>query len=345
MTIKANYKLLLEQLAMEGYARVYSSQYDNWRNDPKPRFVVLGRYKHPRTRNTLVGGINLHYLNDNQIEDLRKVIQKILQPRSLKARYWAGRKLAPKVFDTAYRTYNKDYIHAVTPQTLRFYSSVDEREAAKKEKEQEQSKHVVAKKDIKKAQAASAVAPKVSPEVSPEVKPEVKPKVGHGLEEPLEAEPAKEPEEPTVEPKTIEKEEPSISTKPEAEVEPEPREPIEPEREKGVDKEKPSSVQRRSKKEKEALELEPEYEEPSEPTSVQRRKKKEREKRKEKEEEIRQEQESPEEAKIRKKAEKESGITSTPVEPDTGVGPNAQEKKREQQEKKEEKKSSYEGET
>jgi len=123
-------------LLAEGYGKVMKTRYGEFKVDPKPRVLVLGKWKHPSTRNVLVGGVNLNYLNDRQVDHLQKVLKRVLATRRLKDRYWRGRDLAPDIFNNYYRTYNKKYIHAVTPETLKFHRSPDEikkdRESAKK---------------------------------------------------------------------------------------------------------------------------------------------------------------------------------------------------------------------
>ena len=40
--------------------------YDGFKNDPTPDILLLGAYRHPNTGNNLVGGVNLHYVSDEQ---------------------------------------------------------------------------------------------------------------------------------------------------------------------------------------------------------------------------------------------------------------------------------------
>lgn len=88
-------------------------RYSNFKNDPTPDILLLGSYQHPRTRNNLVGGINLHYLSKEQIENLSKVLPQIMAARNLYGRYHTGKRLIPDVFEHSYRTYNAAYIHGV----------------------------------------------------------------------------------------------------------------------------------------------------------------------------------------------------------------------------------------
>lgn len=86
--------------------------------DPSPDILLLGAYRHPGTGNNLVGGVNLHYLNSKQRDDLARVLPDIMGQRNLKARYWTGRNLLPDVFNNFYRTYNSRFIRGVQKDTL-----------------------------------------------------------------------------------------------------------------------------------------------------------------------------------------------------------------------------------
>ena len=133
----------------EGYGRVLDMTYANPgdKADPNranPYVLQLGKWRHPRTKNTLVGGINLKYLNDHDILVLRRYLPDILVNKNLKSRYWAGREDVPNrlrklnkndsaeklsyIFQTCYRTYNRDLITSISPKTFR-YMSADELKA------------------------------------------------------------------------------------------------------------------------------------------------------------------------------------------------------------------------
>lgn len=167
---------------LEGYGRVHNFNYDNFNVDPRPKILLLGRWRHPRTRNNLIAGINLNYLDDEQVIRLRRLLPSILKSRNLKNRYWAGRMLLPDIFNDLYRTYDSKYVHAITPATLKFWKPEAEKRRAAKEKERELRK---AKKQID-----LGVEPEPEKKVMP--KPEIaKPEI---VPEP------EEPEEPEVEP-------------------------------------------------------------------------------------------------------------------------------------------------
>jgi len=87
--------------------------YDNWHHDPNPDILLLGSWRHPSTQNNLVGGINLHYLNDKQRDSLARILPKIMGGGNLKDRYWIGREALPDVFNNFYRTYNANFIRGV----------------------------------------------------------------------------------------------------------------------------------------------------------------------------------------------------------------------------------------
>lgn len=92
--------------------------YSNYKVDPSPDILLLGAYQHPRTKNNLVGGINLHYLTKLQIDELSKALPQIMQAGNLYSRYHAGKRMLPDVFEKFYRTYNSSYIHGVTQDTM-----------------------------------------------------------------------------------------------------------------------------------------------------------------------------------------------------------------------------------
>jgi len=113
------------RVVREGYFKVLNMNYGNYKVDPRPLVVQLGKWRHPSTGNMLVGGINLNYLSDDQLERLRKYGPDLLQYKNLKNRYWRGRSLLPDVFDSDsgfYRTYNQDYIRIIDLGSLRFLS-------------------------------------------------------------------------------------------------------------------------------------------------------------------------------------------------------------------------------
>jgi hypothetical protein len=87
--------------------------YSNFKNDPTPDILLLGAWQHPGTRNNLVGGINIHYLNEKQRNALAEILPQIMQANNLKQRYWVGRHLLPDVFENYYRTYNSNFIRGV----------------------------------------------------------------------------------------------------------------------------------------------------------------------------------------------------------------------------------------
>lgn len=81
---------------------------------------MLGHWRHPTSGNNLVAGINLNYLSQQQRQQLQQALPQLLKSRNLKQRYWMGRRLLPQIFTNFYRTYRRDVIDTVTPQTLRF---------------------------------------------------------------------------------------------------------------------------------------------------------------------------------------------------------------------------------
>ena len=87
--------------------------YDNFKTDPNPDILLLGAYQHPNTKNNLVGGINLHYLRSDQVDNLSKALPQIMAAGNLYGRYHVGKRLVPDVFTNYYRTYNAAHIRGV----------------------------------------------------------------------------------------------------------------------------------------------------------------------------------------------------------------------------------------
>jgi len=110
-------------LLHEGYGLVNRFRYNRWQVDPKPTILVLGRWRHPNTGNELVAGINVNYLDDFDLNNLRKKLPMILQKRRLRDRYWEGRRMLPEIFEKYYRTYNRSEVGTVTRGTLRFWKT------------------------------------------------------------------------------------------------------------------------------------------------------------------------------------------------------------------------------
>jgi hypothetical protein len=131
----------LRIISEAGYGRTFSFDYQNASTDKRPRLLLLGKWRHPTTRNILLAGINLNYLTDEQLAEVRKNLKQIITPRNLKSRYWKGKQLLPDVFDDAYRTYDKDYVGSITKDTLKFWPS-----DAALEKAEKQAQDVEAKK-------------------------------------------------------------------------------------------------------------------------------------------------------------------------------------------------------
>lgn len=221
-----------------------SFSYAKWKNDPKPKVVVLGRWTHPSTGNTLVCGINLNYLDDAQLETLKKILPQVVMKESLKARYWEGMTLAADIFKTAYRTYNEKFINNIK------MSDFDVPESAPDAQQQDIepfNKPTISPEPDRLASEVplpadddSVPAPTLSepaktkplkvPETTPEVTPETTP-----LDEPIEpvAEPIAAPE-PKAEPeKALEK---APKPKPELEKQEKPKadKPEEPKTKKGI---------------------------------------------------------------------------------------------------------------
>jgi len=149
---------------VEGYGRLYNFDYANYDTDPRPSVLVLGYWKHPTTGNTLLGGINLNYLHDDQILRLRQALKEILQVRGLKLRYRLGKRLLPDIFKQ-YRTYNKDHVSAIGPSSLKFWDP--EQERIKQDKGKKKQQLIAKAKELKKHKEAEKA--KEEPPEQPDV--------------------------------------------------------------------------------------------------------------------------------------------------------------------------------
>lgn len=106
----------------EGYGKVYDFSYWNHHVDPRPHVLSLGRWvNHKGTK--LLCGVNMNYLSDDQVLALQGNLRTILGDRNLRRRVRTLRALMPDVFDSAYRTYNQDYVAVVKPGTLKMISA------------------------------------------------------------------------------------------------------------------------------------------------------------------------------------------------------------------------------
>lgn len=170
----------------EGYGRVLDIDYTHTRVDPKPKVLLLGRWKHPSTGNQLVAGINLNYLSKSQLDKLRYYAPEILKNKDLYTRYWVGKRLIPDVFESFYRTYRKDRVSAIDLATLKYMTpkelekTGETEKAARLQKRRDQLKTLRAKK---RARIRPALRPEVEPDIPPEVEPEI-PEVPEVPEEP-----------------------------------------------------------------------------------------------------------------------------------------------------------------
>jgi len=196
-----------KQLICEGYGRVWDMDYQKWIVDPRPRVLVFGSWVHRNTGNTLVGGINLNYLNQEQIERLRTYLPEILAQKTLKARYWEGKRLLPDVFDNQdgyYRTYNRAEIRYIRPEVFRFMTPNELSQAGETEK----AGQLATRRDVYKALSTGRQVGEPLPSLPPdEVPPGVEPEEPRPPEIPPEEPPAppKEPKPPEVQKKDQER--------------------------------------------------------------------------------------------------------------------------------------------
>ena len=98
---------------LESTARILRFNYERAKNDPRPRVMVLGRWLHPRTGNKIVVGINLNYLDEDEIHRLNRLLPRIMKPDTLKERWWTGYRLLRGIWLKAYRQYDERFIHSL----------------------------------------------------------------------------------------------------------------------------------------------------------------------------------------------------------------------------------------
>jgi hypothetical protein len=129
----------------EGYGRTYKFSYrahsrvkDPWHGDVHPEVLVLGRWRHNKTKNELVGGINLNYLSQREKDVLQRYLHHILNGGNTlrdRVRFARGKPggfrgalakapsrdtdMLRRIFDRAYRTY-RGPLHGAVASTLRF---------------------------------------------------------------------------------------------------------------------------------------------------------------------------------------------------------------------------------
>ena len=115
-----NYKYTKSGVILEGYGRRYKFRYTGDEvNDPRPDALSLGRFISPKN-NQLMAGINLNYLSPQQITRLQQNLPNILKDKNLRRRARKLRTLMPDIFNRAYRTYKRDEIRNVAPDTLKY---------------------------------------------------------------------------------------------------------------------------------------------------------------------------------------------------------------------------------
>lgn len=116
----------LNGLIVEGYGRTLDADYTRGKQvtDPRPNVLVLGRWVNHKG-NKLLCGVNLNYLDEEQITRLRANLQSILRDRNLRRRVRSLRSVMPDIFDKAYRTYSSKAVNIIKPGTLKFASKAD----------------------------------------------------------------------------------------------------------------------------------------------------------------------------------------------------------------------------
>lgn len=115
---------------------VHSFGYENWHTDKRPKVLYLGKWRHPTTKNMLIGGINLNKLNSKELAIIQSALPEIYPPDftssffttagmkgvgSLKANYDRLKSIAPWIVSSGrYQTWDKKYVNSITVDTLKF---------------------------------------------------------------------------------------------------------------------------------------------------------------------------------------------------------------------------------
>ena len=155
-------------LLTEGYGRTLDSTYHGKQvTDPRPNVLVLGRWVNHKG-NKLLCGINLNYLNEEQILRLRTNLANILSDRNLRRRVRAIRSVMPDVFNSAYRTYTASAVNIIKPGTLKFFKPKGEEQAAVKGGPDQKPVAPLPIKNVKDAQAPAQAVPGAKAEPEPQ---------------------------------------------------------------------------------------------------------------------------------------------------------------------------------
>lgn len=112
---------------IERAAPVHQYDYANWHTDERPRVLYLGKWRHPNTKNMLVGGINLNKLNASQTNKVRAVLPDIYGGGgSLKDHFDRMNAALPWVVPSRlYQTWDKKYVSNLTKDLLNWVTPDD----------------------------------------------------------------------------------------------------------------------------------------------------------------------------------------------------------------------------
>jgi O-methyltransferase involved in polyketide biosynthesis len=143
----------------------------------------------------LIGGINLNYLSEEEINRLRQNLAAILAPdrrlsvrtgnrmnrpahdphEILKDRYYTGLKLLPDIFKNSYRTYRLDEINEVSKETLRKWPSEKARETEERRKKWKEMSPDARREAYKKRAEMAAARRTAEPPAEPQPPAETPP--------------------------------------------------------------------------------------------------------------------------------------------------------------------------
>jgi hypothetical protein len=108
----------INKIINEGYSRSYDFDYSHFSVDPRPKVLSLGKWVN-HLGNSLICGIAVNALDEEQFTRLRTHLPSILKSRNLKKRVNYIRRNLPDIF-RAYRTYRADRVSKVNPGTIKF---------------------------------------------------------------------------------------------------------------------------------------------------------------------------------------------------------------------------------
>lgn len=81
-----------------------------YKQDEQIRLLVYAKYEHSKTNNTLVAGLNLNKLDNEEIKELSEHIDEIISNDTPSMMITESEILIPDIFRKSYRTFDEKYI-------------------------------------------------------------------------------------------------------------------------------------------------------------------------------------------------------------------------------------------